>query len=435
MRMPERPSPACGSYSTKPLPVSVPPSLGAWVRLPLCPRMRVLLPSPPLKNSSVRSSRVPCSLARRRPSRRSTPSSRERMLNWSALSTPLHCGALRVPESVTSAFRLPLTRHPGGANKAHRPMLGMLALRVPDRGAVSGQARPAAVWRNWLRTSACSWPARSEFQVSCVRTSLPWAPICRRRSCRRVRMPRLVSSARDCIWPESGLTSLAPLLRTTVTGAASLSSTDRRMSPLARSSTTSARSARPVLSISQCPWTTRSPPMPAAASRGCCGLGLSASTQARGRPSSRPWLCRPQLPLPAWRSSTGDQVRWAFWAPALAGAVTTRRPSLAWMRVVRTGLPVVRWLALSGAASWARQVASALPVGLQRTDRAWMRACQSIGAAPWACSSPAVSVVSSDRVWVPDCSWASVCSCRFSGVPDRLSCNCWSRLAVPCSGV
>ncbi|MPN44049.1 hypothetical protein SDC9_191610 [bioreactor metagenome] len=90
-----------------PVPVSWPPSSGARVRLPLYPRMRAWLPLPPLRRSSVMSSLVPCSLARRMPSRRSTPSSRDTILSPSALISPCHLGSCKVPLMLASAASVP----------------------------------------------------------------------------------------------------------------------------------------------------------------------------------------------------------------------------------------------------------------------------------------------------------------------------------------
>ena len=136
-----------------PLALSWPPSRGA-VRGCRCSRRCARLPRPPCSSSSVIVSRSPCSVARRRPSRRSTPSSSERTPNWSVASCPLQRGAARAGQARVGAGAA--AHAPAGRRQRdHRPRSGSSARTLaasgrprsrpsrPRRGSGGSGLRPA----------------------------------------------------------------------------------------------------------------------------------------------------------------------------------------------------------------------------------------------------------------------------------------------------
>ena len=207
MRMPE-PAPAAGaapqlsSPRAESVPPSLPASLAAVLMLPLWPAMRALLPGPPLSVNSVISTRSPDSVARRRPSRRSSPSTRARSASLSALmrAVPARRGAAarqrgvgfqragdaparrrqhRPDAEVGQACRdaagerrvgAPTASHPRAAAGACRGRRGSRrrvrcprrAWRAPRRLRRRAATRPAAVRPAcWRRRRPRSWCVRS----------------------------------------------------------------------------------------------------------------------------------------------------------------------------------------------------------------------------------------------------------------------------------
>ena len=265
MRMPvpapaAAPRPSCSSPRAESVPPSLAASLAAVLRLPLWPGMRALLPAPPCSVNSVISMRSPVSVARRRPSRRSSPSTSARSASLSAPSVPFQRGAARLPDSVASASSVPATRQPGGASIDQTPRLGSRAVTRPASGASAAHCQPPArcstrvlgFGADLAGALAVPGQAGAHRVAFGVEAQLGLAQAGRRaRACRRphswcvrsrVPVPRLVMR---------------------VTSAASPACT--RMSPLSRVSRARARSASPA-SMSQSPSNSRSPLTPTSAS-------------------------------------------------------------------------------------------------------------------------------------------------------------------------
>ena len=118
-----------------PLARSWPPLTGASVRLPLRPKMRAALPRPPARRNSSIVNWLPCSVARSRPSCKSTPSSTERKAKPSAARLPCQRGWARLPDSTICACSVPLMRQPGGARADHTATSGNCASSCAARGA------------------------------------------------------------------------------------------------------------------------------------------------------------------------------------------------------------------------------------------------------------------------------------------------------------
>ncbi len=193
--------------------------------------MRVELPVPPLSVNSVISMRSPLSVARRRPSRRSSPSTGARSASLSAPSVPFQRGTARLPDSVAPASSVPAMRQPGGASIDHTPRFGSAALMVPPSGASGAHCQPPARCCTRVLMSASILPARSLSHASTACTASPSASS-RSSAWRR---PAGVLGASPFLEAEFIVRSLAvpvPVLVMRVTSAASPACT--RMSPLWR---------------------------------------------------------------------------------------------------------------------------------------------------------------------------------------------------------